>query len=49
MALANPLMLVILVGFVAARIPAPIGGYIAPGSFNIAMVLFFVAYFIVLS
>jgi hypothetical protein len=48
MALANPLMLVILVRFVAARIPAPIGGYIAPGYFNIAMLLFFVANFIVI-
>ena len=48
MAIINPLTLIILVRFVAALIPAPFGGYIAPGYFNIAMLLFFVANFIVI-
>ncbi len=48
MAIVNPLILVILVRFVAALIPAPLGGYVAPGYFNVAMLLFFVANFIVI-
>jgi hypothetical protein len=48
MALVNPLILVGSVRFFAALIPAPLGGYIAPGYFNIAMMLFFVANYIVL-
>jgi hypothetical protein len=48
MAIINPLTLIVLVRFVAALIPAPLGGYIAPGYFNIAMLLFFVANFIVI-
>ncbi len=48
MAIVNPLILVILVRFVAALIPAPLGGYIAPGYFNVAMLVFFVANFIVI-
>ncbi len=48
MAMVNPLFLLLLVRFVAALIPAPIGGYIAPGYFNIAMLLFFAANFVVI-
>lgn len=48
MAIVNPLILIVLVRFVAALIPAPLGGYIAPGYFNVAMLLFFVANFIVI-
>ena len=48
MVIVNPIVLIILVRFVAALIPAPLGGYIAPGYFNIAMLLFFVANFIVI-
>jgi hypothetical protein len=47
-AIVNPLILIVLVRFVAALIPAPFGGYIAPGYFNVAMLLFFVANFIVI-
>ena len=47
-AILNPLILIVLVRFVAALIPAPLGGYIAPGYFNVAMLLFFVANFIVI-
>lgn len=47
MAIVNPLFLLLLVRFVASLVPAPLGGYIAPGYFNIAMLLFLVANFIV--
>ena len=45
-AIVNPLVLIVLVRFVAGLIPAPLGGYIAPGYFNVAMLLFFVSNFI---
>ena len=48
MAIVNPLILVVLVRSVAASIPAPLGGYVAPGYFNIAMLIFFAANFIVI-
>jgi hypothetical protein len=48
MAIVNPLILVALVRYLTALLPAPIGGYIAPGYFNIAMLLFFIANFIVI-
>ena len=47
-AIVNPLILVVLVRSVAASIPAPLGGYVAPGYFNIAMLIFFAANFIVI-
>ena len=43
MAVINPLVLIVLVRLGAALVPAPLGGYIAPGYFNIAMLLFFVS------
>lgn len=48
MAIVNPLSLLLLVRFAASLIPSPIGGYIAPGYFNIAMLLFFTANFVII-
>ena len=48
MAIVNPLVLILLVRLVASLVPAPLGGYVAPGYFNLAMLLFFMANFVVL-
>ena len=40
-ALCSPLALLLLVRALAALIPAPVGGFVAPGYFNLTMLLFF--------
>ncbi len=40
-ALCGPLPLLLLVRALAALLPAPVGGFVAPGYFNLAMLLFF--------
>ncbi len=42
MALFSPLALLFMVRALAALLPAPVGGFIAPGYFNLTMLLFFV-------
>ena len=40
-ALCSPLALLALVRALAALLPAPVGGFVAPGYFNLTMLLFF--------
>ena len=40
-ALCNPLTLLFMVRAPAALLPAPVGGFVAPGYFNLTMLLFF--------
>ena len=45
LALFSPLALLFLVRALAALLPAPVGGFVAPGYFNLTMLLFFVICF----
>ncbi len=47
-ALLSPLPLLLMVRALVALIPAPAGGFIAPGYFNLTMLIFFITCFVTL-
>lgn len=45
-AAVNPLTLIVVIRFVTSLLPAPLGGFVAPGYFNLAMLCFFLSNYV---